>query len=169
MPLINCKIELKLKWTKYCVLPANDYDNDNDNDNANNIIFTIKDTKLYVPVVTFLVRDNQNLSKLLSKGFGRLVYWKEYKTKSENKNTSNEYRYFFKLNFVEVNSLFSLVYLNQDGISKRFKAKKYYLPKGIMDNYSVIINRNNFYDQTIGSDIKRYEEIRKLTTGQCED
>ena len=22
MPLINCKVELKLKWTKYCVLSA---------------------------------------------------------------------------------------------------------------------------------------------------
>ena len=27
----------------------------------------------------------------------------------------------------------------------------------------------NFYDQTIDSYIKRYEEIRKLTAGQCED
>ena len=26
-----------------------------------------------------------------------------------------------------------------------------------------------FYDQTIDSDVKRYEEIRKLTTGQGED
>ena len=26
----------------------------------------------------------------------------------------------------------------------------------------------NFYDQTIGSDIKRYGEIKKLTTRQCE-
>ena len=27
----------------------------------------------------------------------------------------------------------------------------------------------NFYDQAIDSDIKRYEEIRKLTTGQGKD
>ena len=27
----------------------------------------------------------------------------------------------------------------------------------------------NFYDQAIDSDIKRYEKIRKLTTGQGED
>ena len=27
----------------------------------------------------------------------------------------------------------------------------------------------NFYDQAIDSDIKRYEEIRKLTAGQGED
>ena len=68
LPLINCKIELKLKWTKYCVLSVNGNDNVNDNDNANNIIFTIKDPKLYLPVVNLPARDNQELSKLLSKG-----------------------------------------------------------------------------------------------------
>ena len=30
------------------------------------------------------------------------------------------------------------------------------------------MNEKNFYDQVIGSDIKRYEESRKLTTGQSE-
>ena len=49
MTLINCKIELKPIWAKYCVLPAND--NDNDNEKVNDIILTIKDTKLYVSVV----------------------------------------------------------------------------------------------------------------------
>ena len=50
----------------------------NNNDaSSNNIIFTIKDTKLYVPVVTLSARDNQNLSKLLSNGFERSVYWNE--------------------------------------------------------------------------------------------
>ena len=34
MPLIIYKIELKFKWTKYCVLSANDNDNTNDNCNA---------------------------------------------------------------------------------------------------------------------------------------
>ena len=33
----------------------------------------------------------------------------------------------------------------------------------------MIINGKNFYDQSIDSNIKRYEEIRKLTTGQGED
>ena len=51
MPLINCKVELKLKWTKYCVLSAASNDNVNNID-SDNIIFTIKDTKLYAPVVT---------------------------------------------------------------------------------------------------------------------
>ena len=38
------------------------------------INFTIKDTKLYVPVATLSVRDNQKLSKLLSKGSERSIY-----------------------------------------------------------------------------------------------
>ena len=46
----------------------------NEDGNANNIIFTIKNIKLYVPVVTLSARDNQKLSKLLSKGFERSVY-----------------------------------------------------------------------------------------------
>ena len=55
----------------------------NGTDNANNITFTIKDTKWYVSVVTLLARDNQKLSKLLSKGLERSVYWNEYKRKWE--------------------------------------------------------------------------------------
>ena len=106
MPLINWKVELKRKWRKYCVLSANSNDNDSDNDNADNIIFTIKRTQLYVPVVTLSAKDNKKLSRLLSKGFERSVYWNEYKTKSENKNTINKYRYFLESNFVRVHKLF---------------------------------------------------------------
>ena len=34
---------------------------------------------------------------------------------------------------------------------------------------NVITNGKNFYDQPIDSNIKRYEGIRKLTTGQGDD
>ena len=59
MSLINCKVELKLKWAKYCGLIAAGADNTDAN--PNNITFTIKDTNLYVPVVTLSARDNQKL------------------------------------------------------------------------------------------------------------
>ena len=85
------------------------------------LFFTIKNTKLYVPAVNLSAKVNQKLSKLFSKEFQRSVYWNEYKTKSENKNMTNEYRYFLKSNFVEVNRLFVLVYSNQLNDSKRFK------------------------------------------------
>ena len=51
MLLINCKVELKLKGT---VLGS-----ENDNAYPDSTIFTIKDKKLYVPVVTLLVKENQ--------------------------------------------------------------------------------------------------------------
>ena len=35
MPLINCKVELKLQWTKYCVSTA--AGNNTNNINSNNI------------------------------------------------------------------------------------------------------------------------------------
>ena len=54
------------------------------NNGDNNVIFTIKDTKLFVPVVALSARDNRKLSKILSKGFERSIYWNECKTKSEN-------------------------------------------------------------------------------------
>ena len=133
---------------------GNDNVNGNVNDgvNANNVIFTIKDSKLYVPVVTLSARDNQKLSKLLSKGFERSAYWNEYKTKSETKTAANEFRYFLISNFVGVNRLFGLVYLNRVDDVKRFKTRRYYLPKGIIKNYNVIINGKNFF---------RYKTIRR--------
>ena len=62
-----------------------------------------------------------------------------------------------------------LVCSNQDPDSNRFKTRRYYFPKGIIKNYNVIIDEKNFYDQGVDSDVKRYEEIRKLITDQGED
>ena len=79
MSLINCQVELKLRRTKNLFLSV--VANDNDGVNLDNIIFAIKDTNLYVPVITLSANDNQKLSKILSKGFEISVYWNEYKTK----------------------------------------------------------------------------------------
>ena len=65
--LINCKVELSLNWIENCVLTTSA--------NASKATFTIKDAKLYVPVVTLSVNDNAKLSKLSSEGIKRPVYW----------------------------------------------------------------------------------------------
>ena len=137
MPLINCKVDLKLEWIKHCVLAAAGVENDGAN--SNNIIFTIKDTKLYAPAVTLSAKDNQNLSKLLSKQFESSVYWNEYKTKNDDKNTTNKYRYFLESNSVGVNRLLVLIYSNPDN-EKRYRALRNYLTKDIINNFNVIIN-----------------------------
>ena len=51
LPLINCKIELDLTWTKDCVLIK-------DHNNITGVIFIITSTKIYVPVVTLSINDN---------------------------------------------------------------------------------------------------------------
>ena len=58
MPLINCKVELSLKWYERCLLTI-----------ANTATFKITDAKLYVPIVTLSAEDNAKLSKLLDEGF----------------------------------------------------------------------------------------------------
>ena len=75
MPLINCKVKLKLKWTKHCVLFV--LGTENIDANSNNVVFTTIDTKLYVHVVTSLEKENQKLLKLLSREFERSLYWNE--------------------------------------------------------------------------------------------
>ena len=69
MPLISCKIELKLKQTKYCVL--SEVGSGNTIANPYNIVFTIKDTKLYVLVLTLSARDNKKVSIPIGKGSER--------------------------------------------------------------------------------------------------
>ena len=58
---MNCKVELKLKWTEYCVLIAAGADNVVAN--FNHIIFTIKDTKLYATVVTLSAKTQSKTIK----------------------------------------------------------------------------------------------------------
>ena len=71
MPLINCKLELKLRWARFCVFSAAGTAKANAS-NDDNIIFTIKDTKLHISVAA--ARDSQT-SKRLSKGSKRSLYW----------------------------------------------------------------------------------------------
>ena len=118
MSLTNCKVEWKHKWAKYYVLLAAGADNINSRD-PNIYFFTIKDTKLYVPVAALSARDNQKLSKFLRKGFGRPVYMNKCKIKRHNKNTTNGFRYFIESDFAGANTLFVLVYTNHgDNVKK---------------------------------------------------
>ena len=38
-----------------------------------------------------------------------------------------------------------LVHSNQDDNAKRFESQRYYLPRGIIKNYNIIINRKKLY------------------------
>ena len=44
-----------------------------------------------------------------------------------------------------------------------------FLPRGEINNYNVLIDGRNFYDQPINDLIKHYDEVRKVSTGQGDD
>ena len=66
MPLINCKVELSLKWIENCMLTT-----------ATTATFKITDAKLYLPIVILSSEDNVKLSELLIEGFKRSSYWNQ--------------------------------------------------------------------------------------------
>ena len=59
MPLINCEVNLILRWSSTCVIT--------DSNGAGT--FAITDTRLYVPVVTLSTQENTKLLQQLKSGF----------------------------------------------------------------------------------------------------
>ena len=166
MPLINCKVEISLKWIERCLLTV-----------ANTAIFKITDAKLYVPFVALSAEDNAKLSELLSDGFKTTVYWNEYKVidnKIVETAANNEQKYIRELidsSWQGVKRLFVLAYDNKEGDNKvsADSYKKYFLPRVKIENYNIEIDGRDFYDQPINDSIKQYDEIRKISTGQGDD
>ena len=65
-----------------------------------------------------------------------------------------------------MNRIFVLSFENEDD---RKSHSTYYLPKVEIKDYNVMTDGKNFFDQPINSDIKTYENIRKIATGQGYD
>ena len=120
------------------------------------LTFTINDAKRYVPVVTLSRKDSVKLSKLLSEGFKRPVYWNAYKViaeKSYNKN--NPIREIIDSSSQVINRFFVLAY---EGGANRVTAdshKRYFLPRVEIKNYDIEVERRNFSDQPINNQIKK--------------
>ena len=161
IPLINCKIKLNLTWKKECVLSTA----------ADDAVFIIKDTKLYVPVVTMSKEDNKDFIEQQNKGFQRYIYWNEYKTKEEEAGNTNATKYInLDPSFQGVNRLFLMAYSRaDDNQATRNGQRKYYLPRIDLQKYNVIIDGRNFYDNLIESDIEKYRELKNVMIGKGED
>ena len=144
MPLFNCKIHLELNWSKDCVMSTIDDDDDDDDDDDNDDTTFKINTKLYVPIVTLSSKDNVKLLKLL-RGFKRPVYWNEYQTKIEIRNSdyNNLTRFPLDASFQGVRQLFVLAFDNTDKGDKKAKRnshRKYFLPRVNITNYNVLID-----------------------------
>ena len=115
------------------------------------------------------------MTKQLNEGFKRPVYWNEYKTKIDLKDLDNhettDIRFYLDASFQGVKRLFVLTFDDTNGANKveRNNQRKYFLPRVNITNYNVLIDGRNFYDQPIKDQIKKYDEIREIATGQGDD
>ena len=114
------------------------------------------------------------MTKQLDEGFKRSVYWNECKSKIETKeaDANNLTRFPLDASFQGVNRLFVVAFGNtNNGANKveRDSHRKYFLLRVNITNCNVLIDGRNFYDQPINDQIKKYNEIRKITTGKGDD
>ena len=83
--MIYCEVELILTWSKNCVL-ANMTTTDAEGDNPaivtpSGATFKIKDTHLYVSVVTLSKENDTKLLEQLKTGFKRTIKWNKCRSK----------------------------------------------------------------------------------------
>ena len=162
MPLINCKINLELNWSQNCVLATHAGD---DGGNAAATTFTITEARLYVPIVTLSSKDTSHLSKLLSKGFKRSVFWNKYHVKDTERTVANgdTIRILVDASFQGMHRLFVLPFTAADqpaNTAYKDSYRKFYLPRTNITNYNAIIDGRNFYDQPIKTDERQYDELK---------
>ena len=113
------------------------------------------DTKLYVPVVTLSNQDNTKLLQQLKSSLKRTINWNKYQS---NPKTYSQNRYLTHLvdpSFQGVNRLFVLSFENEDD--------------GTSHSTYVMIDGKNVSNRVTNSDLKTYENIINITTGQGDD
>ena len=156
MSLINCEVNLILTWSSTCVISSA----------SGEAKFKITDTKLYVSVVTLSTQDNTKLLQQLRYGFRRTINWNKYHS---DRKTYTQNRYLNLLinpSFQGVKRLFVPSLENEDD---RTSHSTYYLPKVEIKDYNVMIDGKNVVHQPINSNLKTYENIRKIATGNGDD
>ena len=71
-----------------------------------------------------------------------------------------------------VKRLFVFVFDNIDNSDKKVEKKqpqKIFFTRVNISNYNLLIDSRNFYNQPVGDQIKKYDEIRRIATIQWED
>ena len=137
-----------------------------------NSTFTITDAKLYVPVVTLSTEDNAKLSKLLTEGFKRPVYWSKYKiVPNKTYDGDDKLRELLDSSYQGVKRLFVLAYRDQGGANRvtADSHRRNLLPRVKVKYYNIEIDGRNFCYQRINDLIKQYNEVRKILTAQGDD
>ena len=172
--LINCEIELILKWSQNCVLtskttrqaiPAGDdpaAEPAVDAINApSHLKFNIAHCQLYVPVVTLSAEYENRLYEELETGITITVTWNKYRSQVINKAATNNLNYLIDPAFKNVDRVFVLAFENEED---RSIFSKYYTPPVEIKDYIVIFDgRRPFYELPIKNKKETYKAITELT------
>ena len=146
LPLINCEVNLILTWSSTCVIT----------NSTGAGTFEITDTKLYVPVVTLSTKENAKLLQQLKSGLKRVINWNKYLSKPELLRQNSNLNYLIEPSFQGVNILFILAFEND---TQRTSHPGYYLPNVEIKNYNIVINGQNFFDQSIKNKKITYDNM----------
>ena len=119
-------------------------------------------------------KDSVNQTKQLSERFKRSVYWNSYQTKPAKVIEKRKKIYeLLNASLQGVRRLFVLAFVvaagaanDEAGIKEN---KKYFLPRGEIKNYNVLIDGRNFYDKPINDLIKQYGQgkVMIIQQGVC--
>ena len=154
--LINCEVEIILTWSKNCVLADMMRRNAGNNNNHSAIVppigleFQIKETKLYVPVVTLSKENDIKLLEQLKSGFKRTIKWNKYRSQMSVQNNNNNLNYLIDPTFTKVNRLFVLLFerIEESNVKKDHEDSfsHYYVPNVKIKDFNVLIDGKNFFD-----------------------
>ena len=106
--------------------------------------FTIRETNLYVPVVTLSTQDNAKLLPQLKSGFERTISWNEYLSKPELLSQNENLNHLIESSFQGVNRVFVLAFEHDNNNEEKISNKRYYTPNVEIKNYNVMIQKKPF-------------------------
>ena len=131
----------------------------------------INDCKLCIPVVTLSKDDEIKLLTNLKSGFTREIEWNKDRSQMSTETINNNLNILIDPTFTNVNRLFVLAYQTADDRQSFFQ---FYLPKVMVKDFNVIIDKLAFFDLPIKTEEEAYDiiDIRRTneyTTGNLLD
>ena len=168
-------MSLELKWNKSCVIASQEIGVNLDGGNTaapTNATLAISDCKLYIPVVTLSKDDEIKLLTDIKSGFTREIECNKYRSQMTTEAINNNLNILIDPTFTNVNRLFALAYQIADD---RQSFSQFYLPKVMVKDFNIIINKLAFFDLPIRTEEEAYEKIidisrnNEYTTGNLLD
>ena len=174
LPLINCEIEIDLKWTRNCVIPEISRTCRLVDPNANPVVyqvetgttgatFQINNAKLYVLDVMLSTNDNIKFFKNIKQGFKRTISWNKYRSETTTQPKNNNLDYLIDPSFRNINSLFVLLLKSCDDDPTRYSFDQYYMLLVEIKDFNALIDNKRFFDQPVKNKQEAYEKLIEMS------